>query len=65
MTNETREVLRAIKKEINAEIEQCERGIDEYKKDDIYTALFREKARAQITGLEVAISILNKYYLTK
>lgn len=65
MTNETREVLRAIKKEINAEIEQCERGIDEYKKDDIYVAIFREKARAQIMGLKVAISILNKYYLMK
>lgn len=65
MTNETREVLRTIKKEIDAEIEQCERGIDEYKKDDIYAAIFREKAHAQIVGLEVAISILNKYYLTK
>lgn len=65
MTNETREVLRAIKKEIDAEIEQCKHGIDEYKKDDVYAAIFREKARAQITGLEVAISILNKYYLTK
>lgn len=65
MTNETREILKAIKKEIDAEIEQCQHGIDNFKRDDIYAALFREKARAQITGLEVAISILNKYYLTK
>lgn len=65
MTNETREVLRAIKKEIDAEIEQCKHGIDEYKKDDVYAALFREKARTQIMGLEVAVSIINKYYLIK
>ena len=65
MTNETKEILKAIKKEIDAEIEQCQYGIDNFKRDDIYAALFREKANAQITGLEVAISILNKYYLTK
>ena len=65
MTNETREILKAIKKEIDAEIEQCQHGIDNFKGDDIYAALFREQARAQITGLEVAISILNRYYLTK
>lgn len=66
MTNETKEILKAIKKEIDAEIEQCQHGIDNFKGDDIfYTALFRAEARAQITGLEIATSILNKYYLTK
>lgn len=66
MTNETREILRVIKKEIDAEIEQTKYGADEFKGDDIfYTALFREKARAQIMGLEVAVSIINKYYLMK
>ena len=65
MTNETREILKAIKKEIDTEIEQCQHGIDNFKRDDIYAANKKEKARAQITGLEVAISILNKYYLTK
>lgn len=65
MTNEAKEILKAIKKEIEAEIELTKYGADEFKGDDIYAALFREKARAQMTGLEVAISILNKYYLTK
>ena len=65
MTNETKEILKAIKKEIDAEIEQCQYGIDNVQRDDIYAALFREEARATITGLGVAISILNKYYLTK
>lgn len=65
MTNETKEILKAIKKEIDAEIELCQYGIDDFKGDDIYAALFREKARAQIMGLEVAVSIINKYYLMK
>lgn len=36
MTNETKEILKAIKKEIDAEIEQCQYGIDNFKGGDIF-----------------------------
>lgn len=47
MTNETKEILKAIKKEIDAEIEQCQYGIDNFKGDDIFIphSFVREYAR--------------------